>query len=304
MLHHSPIASHSEAATGRVQGGYAGDLLRLRMLVWQKRAGREWLGRHEEALLARMGTRLAIVHLAGQKTALLEVAGHRRELKKLRAQFGGVIASLPADWLQRAQQQQAKPIRIGKRLVIVRQSASAVESMSLVIPAGAAFGTGEHATTAMSLRLLEQVSRKLRPCWSMLDLGCGSAILALAARKFGAGKVVAIDFDRMAISTAKANARLNRMNGIEFRVADVRKFAAEQVFDVVTANLFGQLLIEILPELKHNRSLIFSGILREQERELLPALKRNGTVLIEHRRRGKWTALLCVAPEHRRSEKI
>src|SRR5207244_8027136 len=83
----------------------------------------------------------------------------------------------------------------------------------LVIPASAAFGTGEHATTAMSLRLLERVTRKWKDGWSLGDLGTGSGILALAAKRFGAGRVVGIDIDPTAISMAESNARLNKVRG-------------------------------------------------------------------------------------------
>ena len=74
--------------------------------------------------------------------------------------------------------------------------------------------------------LLEQISRTLSKGWSMLDLGTGSGILALAEIKFGAKRAVVIDSDPLAISVAKANARLNGINGIEFRVGDARKFSA------------------------------------------------------------------------------
>src|SRR4029077_14721011 len=85
---------------------------------------------------------------------------------------------------------------------------------SLVIPAGVAFGTGEHATTAMSLRLLEQLTRGWRAGWSLVDLGTGSGILALAAKKLGAGEVVGIDIDAIAISTARSNSCVNKLRGV------------------------------------------------------------------------------------------
>src|SRR5207253_8193948 len=117
----------------------------------------------------------------------------------------------------------------------------------IFIPAGAAFGTGEHATTAISLRLLEEISRKMKPGWSMADLGTGSGILALAAKRFGAGQVVAIDLDPVAISTARANADLNEIRGIEFFVGAVCSWRPTSKFDVIIANLFSELLIEFGP---------------------------------------------------------
>ncbi len=94
----------------------------------------------------------------------------------------------------------------------------------LVIPASSAFGTGEHATTAMSLRLLERLTREWKNSWSLADLGTGSGILALAAERFGAGRVVGIDIDPKAISVAKANARLNKIDNVDFKLGDLRKW--------------------------------------------------------------------------------
>ena len=91
----------------------------------------------------------------------------------------------------------------------------------IIIPASLAFGTGEHATTAMSLRFLEQLTRFWNPGWSLADLGTGSGILALAAKCLGAARVIGIDNDPAAISVAKSNARLNKIRGASFQLGDV-----------------------------------------------------------------------------------
>jgi ribosomal protein L11 methyltransferase len=163
----------------------------------------------------------------------------------------------------------------------------------LVIPVGAAFGTGEHATTAMSLRLLEQLAKKLPRDWRMLDLGTGSGILALAARKLGAREATGLDVDPLAISTAKANAQANKISHAHFLVGDARGLAAGGRFHVVTANLFSGLLVEILPKLKTTRWLIASGVLRTQENAVVEAARRSGFGIEQIRRRGKWIAILC-----------
>jgi ribosomal protein L11 methyltransferase len=168
----------------------------------------------------------------------------------------------------------------------------------LVIPASAAFGTGEHATTAMSLRLLERLTRKWKQGWSLADLGTGSGILALAAKRFGAGSVTGIDIDPKAISIAKANARLNKIGRVNFRLGDFRKWNPTHTRDVVAANLYSELLIEILPKLKPCNWLILSGVLRTQEREFLRVLRRNNIEIVNVKRRGKWIA---VAARKRRT---
>jgi ribosomal protein L11 methyltransferase len=307
------------------------------MFVWQKRAGAGWLAANEVVLREIAGRRLAIVFKPALKNAIAEIASPNcSELEKIRRRFGGVIEKLPRHWLRKfLRRQKPEPLKIGKRLVIVSSSVSRSKSKSgnLVIPAGAAFGTGEHMTTAMSLRMLERLTRNwgaqaaslpvsaasrnfseqffpsascrrmqaasLRSPeteFSLLDLGTGSGILALAAKKFGAGKVIAIDHDPIAIATAKENARRNKIQQVDFRVADVRRWKFPARLDIITANLFSELLIEVLPKLKCAAWVILSGVLREQEPQLVHALVRNLIAVVETRRRGKWIAMLTRGP--------
>ena len=270
------------------------------MFVWRKRASVRWLAANEGKLRQIAGNQLAIIETGSGKTATVEVAdADRRKLERVRGRFGGQIVVLPRDWLRNFSRLSAgKSVKVGKRLRIVRNQADLQTSdRALVIPAGAAFGTGEHVTTEMSLRLLERISRALAPGWSLIDLGTGTGILALAGKRFGAGKVSAIDLDRIAISTAKENARLNKIHGVEFRIGEARTVAAFQKFDVVSANLFSDLLIEVSPRiallLKDRGFAILSGILRNQEQDVRRTLRRLPLQLLEIRRRGKWVALLA-----------
>jgi len=307
------------------------------MFVWRKRASAAWLAANEAPLREMGGQRLAIISRSDRKTAIAEIAGSRqRDLEQIRSRFGGTIEELPRDWLKEfSRSQKSEPIKIGNRLTIYRSVTSKKRSRnknrSLLIPAGTAFGTGEHATTTMSLRLLERCTRfwgaqaatpqsssacrrrllkkgsagsrtqqggSLRspePKRTLLDLGTGTGILALAAKRLGAARVIAIDHDPVAIATARANARRNKLDNIDFHVADVRRWPFPPRIDIITANLFSELLIEILPKLKRAQRLILSGVLREQEAEFVRALKRNGIVIVEMRRRGKWIAILARA---------
>jgi ribosomal protein L11 methyltransferase len=213
------------------------------------------------------------------------------------------IEKLRVDWLEHfAKQSSAKPLRIGSRLIVCRTSK--VESAkTIVIPAEAAFGTGDHATTAMSLRMLERITRKRADDWSMLDAGTGSGLLAIAGSCFGAKRIVAIDNDPIAVSTAQRNARRNRTPNIEFRTGDVLKQKIGGKFDVITANLFSEILIAALPiwsrRLTNDGRLILSGVLRSQERTLVTALDRNGFRAEEIKRRGRWIAILASRPRKR-----
>ena len=145
----------------------------------------------------------------------------------------------------------------------------------------------------MSLRSLEQLTRRWNPGWSLVDLGTGSGILSLAAKRFGAGLVIGIDNDPAAISMAKSNARLNKIRGATFQLADVHGWNPAQKTDVITANLYSDLLIEILQKLRGGGWLIFSGILRSQKHEFVRALQRNHLDVIDMKRRGKWMAFLA-----------
>src|SRR4029450_377513 len=275
------------------------------MYLWRKIAEPRWLGAHENILQARSGGRLAIISKPGRKRRQLEIAcTSRNDSRKLVEEFGGRTEKLPRNWLQRfARLHQSKPIKVGKRLVIAGkvdfQTPKAFvlnKPRLLVIPASAAFGTGEHATTAMSLRLLERLTREWKNSWSLADLGTGSGILALAAKRFGAGRLVGIDIDPKAIFVAKANARLNKIDHVDFKLGDLRKWKSWAGRHIVAANLYSVLLIEILPKLKRSNWLILSGVLRMHENKFFHALRRNKIEIVKVNRRGKWIAVLAKVP--------
>ena len=272
------------------------------MYLWRKTAAPHWLSAREKILGARARGKLAIVARPDRKRLQLEVACLSRvESQKLVKEFGGHAEKLSPHWLKRsACVNETKQLKIGRRLLISRKSdfqtpkAFGIGKQALlVIPVSTAFGTGDHATTAMSLRILEQLTRKWNAGWSIVDLGTGSGIFPLAAKRFGARRVVGIDIDPVAISTAKANARLNKIDNIDFRVDDLCRWKPARKIDIVIANLFSELLIEILPKLKRSRWLILSGVLRTQEKEFVRGLRRNKIDIVELRRRGKWIAVLA-----------
>ena len=293
------------------------------MYLWRRTAEIHWLKGHEDFLQARAYGQLVIVRRPGRKRLELEiVCRSRSDSSALLKEFGGRIEALPRNWLDRFARGDAKPIKIGKRLMVVRSTnepqrcsvrcpqrsshhrtrpdalrteqltAGDIKTAPLVIPTSLAFGTGEHATTAMSLRFLEQLTRCWNPGWSLVDLGTGSGILALAAKCFGAGRVMGIDNDPAAISVTKSNVRLNKIRGATFQLGDVHRWNPAQKTDVITANLYSDLLIEILPKLRGRGWLILSGILRSQQDELVYALQRNQFDIISVKRRGKWVAIL------------
>jgi ribosomal protein L11 methyltransferase len=275
------------------------------MYIWRKRVTSDWLRLRSEQLNDRFGPALAIVERPGKRQIALHVScPTARQARSLVLELGGKAEKLPREWLRDlAKRAELKPLRIGSRLII--QSAPDHKGVpssarTLIIPAQAAFGTGGHATTAMCLRLLELHTRQRPPGWAMLDAGTGSGILALAARGLGAARVLAIDNDPRACAIAKRNARANRIRDLEFQSADVLKLKLSEEFDIITANLFSEILIAALPgwvrSLRRGGFVILSGILRSQEDAVVSALRRNGFALRETRRRGKWIALLATSP--------
>jgi ribosomal protein L11 methyltransferase len=299
------------------------------LYLWRKRAELHWVKAHEDALQTKARGQLVMIREPGRKRLELDIACRsRRDSRALLNEFGGRINALPRNWLERCTRAYSKRISISQRLTVVRSinelkrcsvrcpqrrprhrarpdalrtahpTAHIIKPALLVVPASLAFGTGEHATTAMSLRFLEQLTRCWKPGWSLVDVGTGSGILALAAKSFGASRAIGIDNDPAAISVAKSNARLNKMRGATFQLGDVRKWKSAKETDVVTANLYNDLLIEILPKLHSGGWLILSGILRSQQDELVDALQRNRFDIISTKCCGKWMAVLARPSRH------
>lgn len=273
------------------------------MYIWRKRVAPDWLQLRSEELNRRFGAALAIVEQPGKRQITLQIScPTARQARSLVLELGGQAEKLPRDWLRDfAKRAQAKPLRIGSRL-IVRSAPDQKEvpgsTRTILIPAEAAFGTGEHATTAMCLRLLERETRNRPPGWTVLDAGTGSGILAIAARCLGAARVLAIDNDPVACAIAMRNARANGVRQIEFQTSDALKLKTAKKFDIITANLFSEILITALPGwsriLTRSGLVILSGILRSQEYAVVSALRQNGFALQKIRRRGKWIALLAA----------
>jgi ribosomal protein L11 methyltransferase len=270
------------------------------MYIWRKRASADWLRRQGDEFPHRFGGTIAIIEEPGNARTLVEISCEtRNEAVRLQREFGGTIEKLRPDWLaQLAKQTQMKPLRIGSRLIVSRTPDPIRKgARTIAIPAEAAFGTGEHATTAMCLRMLERVTRKRPRGWSMLDAGTGSGILAIAASCFGANRIIAIDNDPRACVIARRNAQANGIRNIKFRTGDVLIQTFSRKFDIITANLYSEILIAALPawsrSLADDACMILSGVLRSQERALVASLRRNGFAVEDTKRRGKWIALLA-----------
>ncbi len=204
----------------------------------------------------------------------------------------------------RAWRRHFPPIAVGRRLAIAPSWCSRREieaaglggRLLLRVDPAQAFGTGHHPTTRGCLVALERVCAS-GPLARGLDVGSGSGILAVAMRALGVGEVVAVDVDPTARDATVECARANR-------VTDVRVVAslgqARGRFDVITANLFAGLLVEMAPRLaarlRPGGVLIASGLLASQEREVVRAFRAAGLRLERRECRATWTTLTVVRP--------
>ncbi len=164
------------------------------------------------------------------------------------------------------------------------------------IDPGMAFGTGTHETTRMCIALIEEY---MQAGDFVLDVGCGSGILAVAAAKLGAGSVLALDLDSVAVETAQKNVALNCM---ESKVSVIRSdilsaVPAESRYNIVVANIIADVVIElnasILKYMKKPGIYICSGIIRDRLDDVLSSLKKNGLRVIKVSNMGEWCAIAC-----------
>jgi len=208
----------------------------------------------------------------GQVSAILGLHDNPQSLVLAAAQAAGIApprfsseALDDRDWV-RASQAQFAPLAVGARLWVGPSWHTAAPGRFAVrIDPGLAFGSGSHPTTKLILAYLE---RNLRGGERVLDYGCGSGILAIAAAKLGAAHVDAVDLDPDAVDTTRANARVN---GVRLSAMPPDALPAGS-YDIVIANILAQPLIVLAPLLAERGARIaLSGILEEQAQDVLRA---------------------------------
>jgi ribosomal protein L11 methyltransferase len=205
-----------------------------------------------------------------------------------------------ADWAD-AWKRHFPVTRIGRRIVIRpswRRHRAVADEVVLTLDPGMAFGTGLHPTTRLCLETLESLANHGRVAGSrVLDVGCGSGILSVAAAALGARSVLGLDTDAIAIEATQANARRNRYGGvIRARAGSVP--SAEPAHDIVLANLIASLLISLAPalaaELRPGGALVASGIFRDREVAVRDAFAAAGLDVRDRRATDDWVALEAV----------
>ena len=210
------------------------------------------------------------------------------------------ISEIPdQDWVSKVQRDLA-PVPAGRFFVYGSHDADKVpaDSVPLLIEAAMAFGTGHHGTTLGCLLAFEDVLADGFIGGRILDLGCGTAVLAMAAAKVLGGPVLASDIDPVAVDVARANVTANGLDGqVDCLVA--AGFGGDVItgpFDLIFANILKGPLISLAPEIAANMAvsgfLILSGILNEQADEVAGVYQANGFTLAKSSAIGDWTTLL------------
>lgn len=204
------------------------------------------------------------------------------------------------DWV-RATQAQFEPIPIAGPLWIVPSwhtpPDSSAAAINLVLDPGLAFGTGSHPTTRMCLQWLVRE----RPAGSVLDYGCGSGILAIAAAKLGAREVVGVDIDPQAVRSAHDNAEANSVTAAFFDASKQLPAPYDtQTYDVVLANILANPLRVLAPalaaRLKPGGALVLAGLLAEQAEELIDIYKPWLAMRVADTQEG-WSLLVGTLPQ-------
>jgi ribosomal protein L11 methyltransferase len=202
----------------------------------------------------------------------------------------GAFGEAPdTDWSM-AWRSQIRSTRVGRLWVGPPWETPPEGTVSLVIEPKMAFGTGDHPTTALCLAAVDAFCAA-HPGGSVLDVGTGTGVLALMARKLGAARVVGVDNDPMSVTLARENAALNGIAGVELSGATLD--AIEGRFDLVVANILANTLVELAPTLvAHTRGrLVLAGVLIPQVDEVREAFERAGATSDGGDRSGDWIRL-------------
>lgn len=271
------------------------------MFVWSKLSAAQWVDAWEERFSGNPN--LVIEYVKGGRSVRVRVfCGSEREAMEIRKRFGGSIRKVAReDWQKPPEPPRPVKVRDAilltaattpKELAAIRKEHPKRQVIS--IPPEMAFGTGDHATTSTCLRLLVDIARERSGSkWSMADLGAGTGVLAIAARKLGAGDVFACDFDPFAVAAAERNASRNGTPEIVNREQDILKWKPRKSgYDVVLANIFSKVLIQAWPviakSLAPGGDLVVSGILATQAWDVFTAAAASGLGFTKVVRKGKW----------------
>lgn len=247
------------------------------------------------------------IYVADNPQGMEELMQVRQILARLKAQdpdgkYGRLELEMKdvdeEDW-SNAWKKYYHPVQVGEHLVVCPSWEAydrKPDEVVLTLNPGMAFGTGTHDTTRLCMELLEKY---ITPQDTVLDVGCGSGILAITAALLGANKIIGCDIDEVAVKVAGENAALNGVQDhIAFHQGDLTS-QVEGSFQIICANIVADVIIRLSEDvgryLAKDGIFITSGIIDTREQDVLNALEQNGFQVIERRTSGGWVALACKA---------
>jgi len=250
----------------------------------------------DEELLARDRTHAKLhVYLPPEKNPAEEAETFRERLRAAALSFT-LSSSLvrEEDWAN-GWRQFYHPFPVGERLFVLPEWQDAPQEAEgrtvLRLDPGAAFGTGSHETTRLCLTVLEKHAPSAA---RMLDVGCGSGILAIAAAKLGAKEAVGVDIDPVAVRVANENAALNKVTNATFLCGDLDE-AVTGTFDLIAANLVTDIIKRLLSSLparmNPGATAVFSGIIDTRGDEAAEAIAAAGLTVVSVLRERGWVAI-------------
>ena len=216
------------------------------------------------------------------------------------------VSELPdVDWVAKVKRELA-PIRAGRFYLYGSHDADSVPDgvEPMLIEAAMAFGTGHHGTTQGCLRALDRLATRGVVAEKVADIGCGTAVLAMAAARIWPGVPLASDIDPVAVEVAEANLAANGMAGrvtcLEATGFDHPQIAAGAPYDLIFANILKGPLIDLAPDLAAHLApgghAILSGLLNEQAAAVAEAYVAQGLHQVEAEEIGDWTTLVLQNP--------
>ena len=263
----------------------------------------------EDLMAAEKGKSRVTFYLEANEdgfSTLAQVRVALAEFKERHPECGSLLMTLDnleeSDW-ENNWKQFYKPMEIGDRLIVIPEweNADIGDRVPLILNPGLTFGTGSHATTRLCLKALEQ---RVHGGERVLDLGCGSGILSIAALKLGAAHAFACDIDDKCQDVAYENAALNGIGKDVYtvRTGDILTDSALQAeigggYDVVLANIVADVIIALAPAvrplLKPDGVFICSGIIDDRAEEVLAKLRADGWMVLEQNDSEGWYSFLC-----------
>ena len=263
----------------------------------------------EDLMAAEKGKSRVTFYLEANEdgfSTLAQVRVALAEFKERHPECGSLLMTLDnleeSDW-ENNWKQFYKPMEIGDRLIVIPEweNADIGDRVPLILNPGLTFGTGSHATTRLCLKALEQ---RVHGGERVLDLGCGSGILSIAALKLGAAHAFACDIDDKCQDVAYENAALNGIGKAVYtvRTGDILTDSALQAeigggYDVVLANIVADVIIALAPAvrplLKPDGVFICSGIIDDRAVEVADKLRQAGLAILESNQSEGWFSYVC-----------